>query len=132
MITDQVNRKLLQGNIYDVVILDINSLFLFGGSPPKRLYEFIANFKKISGHDTVFINVIDNGLNEKMLKRFPHYKANRVTSKARNSPSISRGNTRNKFKRNIDAIYRTDKKFPSNLTFHLTGESDFKIGFILG
>ncbi len=81
----------------------------------------------------MFINVIDNGLNRRMVRRFPHYKANRVTSKENHNgaANLNQFNKRNKFKQSIDRIHQIDKKFNNHLTFYETGESDFKIGYIL-
>lgn len=134
MISSRVNSKLLNSTIHDVVVLDINSLFLFTKDPAKKLYEFINNFKKIRNNENImFINVIDNGLCRRMIRKFPHYKANRITSKENHygAANMNAFNKRNRFKKAIDRIHQIDKTIVNHLTFYATGESDFKIGYIL-
>ena len=134
MITSRVNATLLANSKHDVIILDVNSLFLFTKDPAKKLYEFINNIKAIRKNDNImFINVIDNGLNRRMVRRFPNYKANRITSKENHNgaANLNRFNKRNRFKQSIDRMHQIDKHFTNHLTFYETGESDFKIGYIL-
>jgi len=134
LITSRINATLLTDTRHDVIVLDVNSLFLFTKDPTKKLYEFINRIKGIRKNENImFINVIDNGLNRRMVRRFPHYKANRVTSKENHNgaANLNQFNKRNKFKQSIDRIHQIDKKFNNHLTFYETGESDFKIGYIL-
>lgn len=133
MITSRINRSIFENKHYEIILIDVNSLFLFTSDPAKKLYEFINKLKHCLLNDNVLIiNVIDNGKNRKMVRRFPDYKANRITSKENNNPTVVNVfNKRNKFKRAIDRILHIDNKVKNHLTFYLTGESDFKIGYIL-
>jgi hypothetical protein len=67
-----------------------------------------------------------------MTRLFPEYKGNRVTSKENHSISnLNSFNKNNKFKVYINRIHKIDSQFKNRLTFYLTGEADFKIGYIL-
>jgi hypothetical protein len=67
-----------------------------------------------------------------MIRKFPHYKGNRVTSKTNNRlGGFSSYNKKNPFKQYIDRIHKIDRTFKNHLTFYHSGESDFKIGYIL-
>jgi len=134
MITSRINTSIIGNSNHDIIILDVNSLFLFTKSPAKKLYEFIDGIKSIRNNENLlFINVIDNGLNRRMQRKFPYYKANRVTSKEHTygAANLNSFNKHNNFKIAIDKIHQIDKVFKNHLTFYATGEADFKIGYIL-
>lgn len=111
----------------------MNSLFLFSKNSTQSLYEFINSIKNIKNNQNIiFINIIDNGLNRRMVNKFPQYKANRITSKENHDVgNINIWTRKNRFKVSIDRIHRVDRNFINHLTFYNTGESDFKIGYIL-
>lgn len=82
MKTARLNKNLFDGKNFEVVIIDVNSMFMFNKNPAAKLNEFITFIKTVFHNDVIFINVIDNGISSKMMRRFPYYKANRKTSKA--------------------------------------------------
>jgi archaellum biogenesis ATPase FlaH len=130
---EDISRRYFDNRVYSVVIIDVNSLFLFGGQYTiKYMYEFIDTLKKVINNDNaIIINVIDNGLNLKMLRDHPNYKANRITSVYNNTTTINHFSNRKSFKYKISQIHKIDSKFKNHLTFYLQGESDFKIGYII-
>ncbi len=130
---EELSRRYFNNRVYSVIIIDVNSLFLFGGQyTVKYMYEFIDTLKRVINNDNVLIiNVIDNGLNLKMLRDHPNYKANRVTSVYNNTTTINGFSNRKSFKYKISQIHKIDSKFKNHLTFYLQGESDFKIGYII-
>lgn len=130
---EDISRRYFDNRVYSVVIIDVNSLFLFGGQYTiKYMYEFIDTLKKVINNDNaIIINVIDNGLNLKMLRDHPNYKANRITSVYNNTTTINCFSNRKSFKYKISQIHKIDSKFKNHLTFYLQGESDFKIGYII-
>lgn len=133
MISSNITKKFLANKEYDVMILDVNSLFLFSGkNSVNKMYTFINSVKKaLNNENLLVINVIDNGLNKKMLRRHPQYKKNRKTSKYSKSTVVNRSHNKRSFKYKIDRIHKVDQTFKNHLTFYLEGESDFKIGFII-
>jgi hypothetical protein len=133
MISYRINKQLFDGKNYDVVIIDVNSMFLFNKNPLGKMYDFISLLKSYINKDLLVINVIDNGLCQRMKLKNPTYKSNRITSHARTTAGRrSKWDEKNHFKANIDKIHRIDNTFGGkHLTFFHPGETDFKIGHIL-
>jgi archaellum biogenesis ATPase FlaH len=131
IISSNINNRLLNNKFYNVLILDVNSLFLFAGrNGIKNMYKFINNVKNvIDNKNLLVINVIDNGISNKLLRKFPYYKGNRVHSiKSNNMYTNKFTKNARSFKAKISSIHKIDGTFKSHLTFYLPGESDFKIG----
>ena len=126
---DTLNNKLFRSYKFKYLIIDVNSMFLFTKQPTKNLYSFIDEMRTYFGSNLKVINVIDNGQNKKISRKFKSYKANRKVSQFDTDVRIQ--NTKNKYKKNIYKIINIDLKFENNLTFYYEGEADFKIGFIL-
>lgn len=129
MISGRINKSLI-GKNYEVLVIDVNSLFLF--SSVKSVYKFIDSIRYYAENNNMLvINVIDNGLNRKIMRRYPQYKANRITSNYSASIQKNAFHGSKSFKTKIASIHKIDKMINNNLTFYLSGESDFKIGYIL-
>jgi hypothetical protein len=130
-ITYKLSKNFLRDKNYKICIFDVNSLFLFNGKNSIRLmYDFIANLRK-NFPNLLVINVVDNGISNILLNKYPYYKANRNHSIKSNNIIINKFGTINSFKAKIGRIHKLDESFSRNLTFYYPGESDFKIGYIL-
>lgn len=129
--TYKLTSNFFRNKNYKICIFDVNSIFLFNGKNSiKLMYNFISNLRRIFP-ELLIINVIDNGISEKLLKKYPYYKANRNHSVKSNNIIINKFGTINSFKRKISRIHKLDEVFTNHLTFYYPGESDFKIGYIL-
>ena len=96
--TYKITKNFLRNKDYKICIFDVNSLFLFNGKNSIRLmYDFIANLRKIFP-ELLIINVIDNGISNKLLNKYPYYKANRKHSIKSNNIIINKFGTINSFK----------------------------------
>ena len=115
------------------MILDVNSLFLFSGrNGLKNMYSFIDNIKKsVDNSKLIIFNVIDNGISQRVLRKYPYYKQNRIHSIQSNNMNVNKFGATNSFKWKINRIHQLDLQFPSHLTFYLPGEADFKVGQLL-
>jgi len=134
MITAQnISRNFFKNKNYEVMIIDVNSLFLFGGKNSlKGMYSFIETTKRAIGNNNLLvINVIDNGINQRILKKYPYYKANRIHSIQSNNIYSNKFTSQRAFKYKITRIHKIDNEFNNHLTFYLPGESDFKVGWLL-
>jgi len=129
-----INKKFLKNKYYSILILDVNSLFLFAGrNGIKKMYKFINDIKiAIDNKNLLVINVIDNGISNKVLRKYPYYKSNRTHSiKSNNIYTNKFTKNARSFKAKISSIHKVDGTFKNHLTFYLPGESDFKIGWLL-
>jgi len=132
--SSSINKKFLKNKYYSILILDVNSLFLFAGRTGiKKMYKFINDIKiAIDNKNLLVINVIDNGISNKVLRKYPYYKSNRTHSiKSNNIYTNKFTKNARSFKSKISNIHKVDGTFKNHLTFYLPGESDFKIGWLL-
>ena len=126
-----ISKDFFIGKSYKICLIDVNSVFLFSGkNSVKYMYDFIKKLNSIF-NNILFVNVIDNGINNKVLKKYPYYKANRNHSIQSNNIVFNKFNTIHSFKYKIYKIHKIDSTLKNNLTFYYHGESDFKIGYIL-
>ena len=127
-----ISKNFLNNKNYEVLIIDVNSLFLFGGKNSiKSMYQFIDSVKKSVDNNLLVINVIDNGISSKVLRKFPYYKGNRTHSVQSNNIYINKFSSSQSFKYKITRIHKIDNEFNNHLTFYLPGEADFKVGWLL-
>ena len=93
------------------------------------MYQFIDSIKRaVNNPNMLVINVIDNGVNSRILKKYPYYKENRVHSIQSNNMHTNKFSSQQSFKYKITRIHKIDNVFRNHLTFYLPGESDFKVG----
>jgi hypothetical protein len=106
-------------------------MFLFSGKTGiRKMYDFL-HFLRTIFPSLLVINVIDNGISNRVLIKYPYYKAHRNHSIQSDNITVNKFSSVNSFKHKISQIHKIDGLFKNNLTFYLPGESDFKIGYIL-
>lgn len=128
-----ISKNFLKDKHYKVLILDVNSLFMFGSKNSlKAMYVYIMGIKKAINNDRLLvINVIDNGISQRVLRLFPDYKGNRPHSIQSNTSDLNKFGNGRSFKYKITRIHKLDGQFINHLTFYLPGEADFKVGWLL-